>query len=63
MGGVPSRVGRKVSRTWNVENRAHKVIDKIQKNPEAHVQRVAPKHESTKKLIDEFKKGKFIITC
>ena len=58
MGGTPSRVGRKVTRTWNVENRARKVIEKREKDPELHIQSVAPKHESTKKLLDDFRQGR-----
>ena len=54
MGGMVSRAGKRVSRRFNIENRAQDAIDKIKTDP---VSKMAPKHESTKKLLKDFQQG------
>ena len=49
-----SRAGKRVSRRFNIENRAQDAIDKIKTDP---VSKMAPKHESTKKLLKDFQQG------
>ena len=54
MGGTVSRAGKRVNRRFNIENRAQKAVEKMKTDPAS---RMAPKHESTKKLLDDFQKG------
>ena len=54
MGGTVSRAGKRASRRFNIENRAYEAVEKIKADP---VPRMAPKHESTKKLLEDFKEG------
>ncbi len=56
MGSAASKVSRNTVQKFNAENRAHKVMEK-----EKIYHRVAPKHESTKKLLDDFSRGRFCI--
>ena len=56
MGSAASKVSRNTVQKYNAENRAHKVLEK-----DKTYQRVAPKHESTKKLLDDFSRGRFTV--
>ena len=54
MGKVASKLIKKPFRTFNIDNRAHRVIEKHQMNP-----KVAPKHPTTKDAIRQVQAGKF----
>ncbi len=58
-----SRSAKRMSKNWNIENRAIKEIEKHKGKP-----KMAPKHGSTQHMFDEFQRGKghmfhFIARC
>ena len=60
MGKAISRLGRRTVKNWNVENRAHREIERQEKRnnrPNVNIPKTAPRHSKTDDTQYQISKG------